>query len=105
MFDTVLYIRTSGTMSETYSELLRSRMVLLTLGSGTHFPHWEPDKQRNDDHISRRILCSYMHMESIFAEAAIQKQKVNERHYSHLGSSASWREKRSHNRMLGSHRA
>jgi len=34
VFDTVLNIRTlEETMSETYSEVLRSRMVLLTLGS------------------------------------------------------------------------
>jgi len=45
--------------------------------------------------------------EKFIAEATIQKQNVNERHllghYSHLDSSADYREKRSHNRTLYSH--
>jgi len=50
-----------------------------------------------------------MHMESIFiAEATIQKQKTNERHICYditpiIGSSAGYREKRSHNLMIDSH--
>jgi len=48
-------------------------------------------------------------MESIFiAEATIQKQKTNERHICYditpiIGSSAGYREKRSHNLMIDSH--
>jgi len=68
-------------MSETYSELLRSRIVLLTPGSDNSISKLGAEKQKTDDHISRRSFYSYMHTESIFiAEAAIQKETINERH-------------------------
>jgi len=36
----------------------------------------------NDDHVSKRGLCIYIHMKNLFiAEATIQKQNVNERHF------------------------
>jgi len=35
----------------------------------------------NDDHVSKRSLCIYMYMKTLFiAEATIQKQNVNEMH-------------------------
>jgi len=47
------------------------------------------NKKLNDDHVSRRSLCSYMYMETIFiAVATCQKQHFNERpllvYYSHF---------------------
>jgi len=64
-------------MSATCSELLRSKMVLLTLGNDNSISKLHPKKYQTDDQTSRRSLCSYMHMEStglFISEAAIQKK-------------------------------
>jgi len=91
VFATVLAIHSEITEVQCLKrnpELVRSRTVLLRLGRDNSSPRQDSNKTLNDDHVSKRSLCIYMHTKNLFiAEATIQKQKLNERHlprhYSH----------------------
>ena len=108
MFDTDLAIRseTRKKMSETYSHLLRSRTVLLTLTSDKSSAKTGVyDKQLHDSHVSRWRLCSYMYS-TCKAYLLLKRQLKNKTWMkgicyditSTLDSSAGYREKRSHYR-------
>jgi len=59
-------------------ELVRSRTVLLRLGSDNSNPRQDSNKKLNGDRFPKRSLCICMYMKNVFiAEATIQKQNMS----------------------------
>jgi len=84
-FGTVLAIRREISEEQCLkriSDLVRSRTVLLSLGSDNSCPTIGLKKKLNDNHVSKRSLCIYMYMKDVFiAETAIQRQHLNKRYF------------------------
>jgi len=87
---------------------LEVERFFLDLEVTTHDQRQNSTRKLNDDHVSKRSLCIYMHMKNLFiAEDDNSKTNVNERHLP--GQCFHFRKlcwlpwKRSHNRMIDLH--
>ena len=108
MFDTVLTVRRSDQKNNVWNLF---PMDLLTLGSKTSSTTIGV-KEPNNDHVSRRILCSCLQVHGIWKPYSLLKLQFKSKIWMNgscyditpvLGTDAGYCAKRSHNRMIDSH--